>query len=176
MDMDGFTVSQLYPNNKAPKVGLYPLGEWIPSATYGRLLPAYGAVKGLAVEAPERPMTVTMHGREAKVPPQSSGPRRRKRWDCMCSVKDDLYVDKSCADRYPLRSLEQRFGPRATTASHSLPVHQPTDGGMPRRTFGSPKKSTASYASAPLISTTVAEEIMLQEIGHHDLKPVVYRG
>lgn len=174
-DMDGFTVAQLYPNNKNPQVGLYPLGEWLPSATYSRILPTYGTSKGLVVDGPTRPMTVTVTGREAKVPPFDAGPRRRKRWDCMQSVNDDLYMDKSCADRIPIRCLDQRFAARAESPKRTMPFHQQSSG-LPRRTFGSPNKSTGSYSSAPLLSMSVAEEKMLHEIGHHDLKPVVYRG
>jgi hypothetical protein len=34
--MEEFNLSKLFPNNRAPKVGLYPLGEWIPGVTRAR--------------------------------------------------------------------------------------------------------------------------------------------
>jgi len=34
--MDGFNISQLYPNTRNNKVGLYPLGQWVPGLTRAR--------------------------------------------------------------------------------------------------------------------------------------------
>jgi hypothetical protein len=34
--MDGFNISRLYPNTRNNKVGLYPLGQWVPGITRSR--------------------------------------------------------------------------------------------------------------------------------------------